>query len=190
MWYKWTHLKNRNRVTDVKYKLMVCCCCSVTELYPSLPPEGLQHARLPCPSLSPKVCSTHVHWGSDIIQPSHPLLSPSPALNFPQHQGLFHWIGSSHQVALWSFSFRISPSSEYSGLISFRIDWFDLLAVQGTLKSLLQHRSLKASIFWHSGFFMVQLSHLYMTTRKTIALTRCTFVSKVMPLLLNTLSLS
>ena len=135
IWYKWTHLKNRNRVADVKYKLMVCYCCSVAELYPSLPPEGLQHARLPCPSLSPKVCSTHVHWVSDFIQPCHPLSSPSPALNFPQHQGLFHWIGSSHKVALWSLSFRISPSSEYSGLISFRIDWFDLLAVQGTLES-------------------------------------------------------
>ena len=87
----------------------------------------------------------------------------------------------------WIFSFSIGPSNEYSGLISFRIDWFDLLAVQGTLKSLLQHHSSKASIVQRSGFFMVQLSHPYMTTGKTIALTRWTFVSKVMSLLFNTL---
>ena len=88
----------------------------------------------------------------------------------------------------WSFSFSISPSNKYSGLISFRIDWLDLLAVQGTLKSLLQHHSSKASILWCSAFFMVQLSHPYMTTGKTIALTRCTFVGKVMSLLFNMLS--
>ena len=88
----------------------------------------------------------------------------------------------------WSFSFSISPSNEYSGLISFRIDWFDLLAVQGTLKSLLQHHSSKASILWCSAFFMVQLSHPYWTTGKTIALTRQTFVGKVMSLLFNMLS--
>ena len=88
----------------------------------------------------------------------------------------------------WSFSFIISPSNEYSGLISFRIDWFDLLTVQGTLKSLLQHHSSKASIFRHSAFFMVQLSHPYMTTGKTIALTRRTFVGKVLSLLFNVLS--
>ena len=88
----------------------------------------------------------------------------------------------------WSFSFSISYSNEYSGLISFRIDWLDLLAVQGTLKSLLQHRSSKASIFWCSPFFIVQLSHPYMTTGKTIALTRWTFVGKVMSLLFNMLS--
>ena len=88
----------------------------------------------------------------------------------------------------WSFNFSISPSNEYLGLISFRIDWFDLLAVQGTLKILLQYHSSKASILWHSAFFMVQLSHPYMTTGKTIALTRWTFVSKVMSLLFNRLS--
>ena len=85
----------------------------------------------------------------------------------------------------WSFCFSISPSNEYSGLISFRMDWFDLLAVQGTLKSLLQHHSSKASVLWHSAFFIVQLSHPYMTTGKTIALTRWTFVGKVMSLLFN-----
>ena len=85
----------------------------------------------------------------------------------------------------WSFSFNISPSNEHPGLISFRMDWLDFLAVQGTLKTLLQHHSSKASIFWHSAFFIVQLSHPYMTTGKTIALTRQTFVDKVMSLLLN-----
>ena len=89
----------------------------------------------------------------------------------------------------WSFSFSISPSNEYSGLISFRIDWFDLLAVQGTLKSLLQHHSSKASVLRHSAFFMVQLSCPYITTGKTIALTKRTFVSKVLSLLFNMLSL-
>ena len=88
----------------------------------------------------------------------------------------------------WSFSFNISPSNEYSGLISFRMDWLDLLAVQGTLKSLLQHHSSKASILWHSAFFIVQLSHPYVTTGKTIALTTWTFVGKVMSLLFNMLS--
>ena len=88
----------------------------------------------------------------------------------------------------WSFSFSISPANEYSGLISFRMDWLDLLAVQGTLKSLLQHHSSKASILWHSAFFMVQLSHPYMTTGKTTALTRWTFAGKVMSLLFHTLS--
>ena len=88
----------------------------------------------------------------------------------------------------WSFSLSISPSNEYSGLISFRIDWFDLLVVQGTLKGLLQHHSLKASILWCSAFFVVQLSHLYMTTGKTIALTIWTFTGKVISLLFNMLS--
>ena len=87
----------------------------------------------------------------------------------------------------WSFSFSISPSNEYPGLISFRMDWLDLLAVQGTLKSLLKHHSSKASLLWHSAFFIVQLSHPYMTTGKTIALTRRTFVGKVMSLLFNIL---
>ena len=90
----------------------------------------------------------------------------------------------------WSFSFSISPSIEYSGLIFFRIDWFDLLAVQGTIKSLLQHHSSKASVLWHPPFFMIQLSHPYMSTGKTIALTRQTFVSKVISLLFNILSSS
>ena len=130
-----------------------------------------------------------VHWVSDAIQPSQPLLPPSPlALNYSQCSRVF-----STELALpirwpkcWSFS--ISPSNEYSGLISFRIDWFDLLAIQGILKHLLQHQSSKASVFQHSAFFMVQLSHPYTTTGKTITLTRRTFVSKVVSLLLNVLS--
>ena len=133
---------------------------------------------------------THDHWVGDAILPPYPLSSPSPpTINLPQHQGLFKWVNSSHQVAkYWSFSFSISPSNEYSGLISFRMDWLDLLAVQGTLKSLLQHHSSKASILRCSAFFTVQLSHPYMTTGKTIALTRRTFVGKVASLLLNMLS--
>ena len=137
----------------------------------------------------PEVTHTHAHQVSDAIQPSHPLSSPSPpALNLSQHQGLFQWVSSSHQVAkVLEFqlgSFSISPSSEHSRLIFFRMDWLDLLAVQGTLKSLLQHSS-KASILWCSAFLIVQLSHPYMTTGRTIALTRGTFVDKVMSLLFN-----
>ena len=113
---------------------------------------------------------THVHWLSDAIQPSHPLSSPSPAaFNLSQHRGLFQWVSSSIRLPeYWSFSFSISPTKEYSGLISFRIDWLNL-AVQETLKCLLQHHSSKASILWCSAFFIVQFSHPYMTTGKTIA---------------------
>ena len=120
-----------------------------------------------------ELTQTYVHRVRDVIQLSHPLMSPSPpAFNLSQHQGLFQGASSSHQVAkYWSFSFSISPSNEYSGLTFFRIDWLDVLAVQGTLKSLLQHHSLKASILQHSAFFTVQLLHLYMTIGKTIALT-------------------
>ena len=125
---------------------------------------------------------SHIHWVGDAIQISHPLSPPSPpALNLFQHQSLFQWVSSSHQVAkvLELQSFSISPSNEYSGLISFRIDWFDLLAVQDTLKSLLQHHSSKASILQCSAFFMVQFSHPQMTTGKTTALTRRGFVGSV-----------
>ena len=129
----------------------------------------------------------------ELVMPSshlilcHPLLLPP--LNPSQHQSIFQWVNSSQEVVkVWSFSFSISPSSEHPGLISSRMDWLDLLAVQGTLKSLLQHHSSKASILWHSAFFTVQLSHPYMTTGKIIALTRWTFVGKVMSLLFNVLS--
>ena len=127
----------------------------------------------------PEFTQTHVHWVGDAIQPSHPLSSPSPAFNLSQHQGLFQWVRSSHQVAkYWSFGFSINPSNEYSGLISFRMDWLNLFAVQGTLKSLLQHHSSKASVLQHSAFFIIQHSYPYLTTGKNIALTRWAFVSK------------
>ena len=133
---------------------------------------------------------THPHWVGDAMQPSHPVLSPSPpTFNLSQHQGLFQWVCSSHQVAkALEFQFNISSSNEHSGLISFRMDWLDLFEVQETLKSLLQHHSSKASILLCSAFFIVQLSHPYVTIGKTIALTRWTFVGKVMPLLFNMLS--
>ena len=142
------------------------------------------HHQLPVP------IQTHAHHVSDAIQPSHPLLSPSPpTFNPSQHQGLLQWVSSSNQVAkYWSLSFSISPCNEYSGLISFRMDWLDLLAVQGTLKSLPQHHSSKASILQHSALFIVQLSHPYMTTGITIALTRQNVFGKVMSLLYNMLS--
>ena len=137
-----------------------------------------------------ELTQTHIHWVSDAIQPSYPLSHPSAfAFSLSQHQGLFQWVDSSHQLAIvLEFQLQHQSSNEYSGLISLRIDWFDLLAVHGTLKSLLQHHSLKASILWSSAFIMVQLSHPYMTTGKTIALTRWTFVSKVLSLLFNMLS--
>ena len=116
---------------------------------------------------------THVHRVGDAIQPSHPLSSPSPpAPNPSQHQSLFNELTLRMRgPKYWSFSSSIIPSKEHPGLISFRMDWLDILAVQGTLKSLLQHHSSKASIVWRSAFFTVRLSHPYMTTGKTIALT-------------------
>ena len=137
---------------------------------------------LPVHHQLPEFTQTHVHRVSDAIQPSHPLSSPSPpAPNPSQHQSLssestlhMRW------TKYWSFNFSIIPSKEHPGLISFRMDWLDLLAVQGTLKSLLQHHSSTASVLWRSAFFTVQLSHPYIPTGKTIALTRWTFVHKVM----------
>ena len=137
----------------------------------------------------PEFTQTHVHRVGDAIQPTHPLSSPSPpALNLYQHQGLFQ-SGHLYQVAkVLEFQLQHQSFQWTPGLISFRMDWLDLLAVQGTLKSLLQHHSSKASILQCSAFFTVQLSHPYMTTGKTIALTRQTFVDKVMSLLFNMLS--
>ena len=138
-----------------------------------------------------EITQTHVHQVSDAMQPSHPLTSLSPAVHQPfPHQGLF-FNDSVLRIKwskYWSFSFSIGPSDEYLGLISFRMHWSDLLSVQGTLKNLFQHHSSKASILQCSAFFMVQLSHPYMTTGKTIALTRQTFVGKVTSLLFNMLS--
>ena len=136
---------------------------------------------LPVHHQLPEFTQTHVHRVGDAIQPCHPLSSPSPP-TFPLSSIR---VFSSESVLhirwpkYWGFSFSISPSNEYSGLISFKMDWLDLLAIQGTLKSLLQHDSSKASILRCSAFFIVQLSHLYMTTGKTIAFTRWTFVGKV-----------
>ena len=132
----------------------------------------------------PELVQTHVHRVGDAIQQSHPLSSPSPpAFNLSQHQGLFQWVSSLQQVAkYWSFSFSISPSNEYSGLISFRMDWL----VSKELSRVFSNTT--ASVLQHSAFFIVQLSHPYMTTGKTIALTRQILVGKVMSLLFNMLS--
>ena len=139
----------------------------------------------------PEFTQTHVHRVSDTIQPSHPLSSPyPPAFIFPSISVFFdESVLRIRWPKYWSFSFNISPSNGHSGLISLRMDWLDLFAIQVTLKSLLQHHSSKASILQRSAFFIVQLSHPYMTTGKTIALTRHTFVGKEMSLLFNMLSI-
>ena len=129
----------------------------------------------------------------ELVMPSNHLILCRPLLLLPSNFPSIRIFSSESALCIrwpeyWSFSFSISPCSEYSKLISFRIDWFDLLAVQGTLNSLLQHHNLKASVLQHSSFFLVQLSHPYITTGKTIDLTIWTFVSKVMSLLFNTLS--
>ena len=142
---------------------------------------------LPVHHQFPEFTQTYAHWVSDAIQPSHPLSSPSPpTFNVSQHQGLF--FASGGQSIGVSASASVLPMN-IQDLISLRIDWLDLLEVQGTLKSLLQLHSSKASIPWCSAFFKVQLSHPYVTTGKTIALTRWTFVGKVMFLLFNMLSM-
>ena len=155
----------------------------------TLQPHGLQHIRLPCPSPAPGAVSNSyasswwchptistsvVPFSSSVVPFSSCLQSFTASVSFPMSQ-FFSSSGQSIGVS----AFSISPSNVYSGLISFRMDWFDLSEVQGTLKSLLQHHSSKASILLCSAFFIVQLSHPYMTTGKTIALTRWTFVDKV-----------
>ena len=156
----------------------------------SLRPHGLKHTRLPCPPPSPGTClnSCLLSWWSSnhLILCCPLLLLPSifPSIRVFSNESVLRI----RRPKYWSFSFNISPSNEYSGLISFRMNWFDLLAVQGTLKSLLQHHSSKASILRLSASFVVQLSHPYMTTGKIMALTRWTFVGKVMSLFFNTLS--
>ena len=138
----------------------------------------------------PEFVQTHVHWVGDAIQPSHPLSSSSPpAFNLSQHQGLFQWVGLVHQVAkVLELQIQHQSFNEYLTLIYFRMDRLDLLAVQGTLKSLLQHHSSKALILRCSSFFIAQISHPCMTTGKTIASTIWTFVDKVMSLLLKMLT--
>ena len=165
--------------------------CSVSvQLCLTLWPHGLQHARLSCPSRTPRTCSNSCPsslW-------SHPTISSfiipfSSRLQSSQHQGLFKWVTIYHQVAkVLEFHLQHQSSNEYSGVISFRMDCLDLLVVQEKLKKLLQHHSSKASVLWRSAFYIVQLSHPYMTTRKTTALTKWIFVGKVMSLLFNMLS--
>ena len=156
-----------------------------------LQPYILQHARLPCPSPSPEVCpsSCPLHWW---CHPASHLILWCPLLLLPSIFPSIRDFSNESAVCIrWPkyliFSFSISPSNEYSGLISFKIDWFDLLAVHRTLRSLRQHHSLKVSILWCSAFFTVRLSQPYVTTGKTIALTLRIFVGRVMSLLFNTL---
>ena len=164
---------------------------SVTQSCPTLcDPMDCSTPGFPVHHQCLELTQTHVHRVGDAIQPSHPLSSPFfppsilPSIRVFSNESTLHIRWSKY----WSFSFSISLSNEYSGLISFRMDWLDLLAVQGTLKSFLQHHNSKASILQCSAFFIVQLSHPYVTTGKTIALTRWTFVGKVMSLLFNMLS--
>ena len=164
----WEFVRHRE-----EYLLLLFSCQDM-----SCRPRGLQHARLLCPLLSPGVCSNSLplsQWCNPLIL-CWPLLlfSVFPSIRvFSSESALcFKW------PKYWSFSFGISPSSEYSGLISFRIDWMNLLDVQGTLKRLLQHHSSKASVLWCSAFFLVQLSHPYMTTGKTVAFTILTCEAK------------
>ena len=156
----------------------------------SLRPNGLQHARPPCPSPTPGVHPNPC----PLSQWCHPTISSCRSLLLlPSVFSSIRVFSNESTLCIrwpnyWSFNFSISPSNKHPGLIPSKMDWLDLLAVQGTLKSLFQHHISKASILWHSALFIVQLSHPYMTTGKTIALTRRTFVGKVMPLLFNMLS--
>ena len=157
---------------------LVAVHCSITQSCSILcDPMDCSMPGFPVLYHLPEFAQAYVHWVIDVIQPSHPLSSPSPPSIFPSIR-----VFSSESVLhirwpkYWSSSFTISPSNEYTGLISFRMDWLDLLAVQGTLKSLLQYHSSKASVLWHSASFIVHLSHPYMTTGKTIAFTRQAFL--------------
>ena len=170
--------RNRNSFSLVQFSSVTQSCLTLCDpMNRSTPGLPVHHQLL-------EFTQTHVHRVGDAIQPSHPLSSPSPpAPNPSQHQSLFQWVTLCMKWPKYSsFSFSIIPSKEIPGLIPFRMDWLDLLAVQGSLKSLLQHHSSKALILWRSAFFTAQLSHPYMTTGKTIALTRRTFVGKVMTL--------
>ena len=154
---------------------------SVAQLFPTLcNPMNCNTPGLPVCHQHPEPTQTHVYWAGDVIQPSHPLSSPSlPALNLSQHQGLFKWVSSFHQVAkILEFQLKHQPF-QWTPKTDLLLDGpVGSHAVQGTLKSLLQHHSSKASVLRHSAFFIVQLSHPYMTTGKTIALTRCTLLTK------------
>ena len=156
-------------------------CCSVTQSWPTLCNcMNFSTPGFPVLHRLPKLAQTHVYWVCEAIQSSHSLSSPSPpAFNLSQHQGLFKWVSSLRQVAkVLELQLKHRSFQEIFRVDFLKVDWFDLLAIQGTLKSLLQHHSSKASIHWHSAFFIVQLSHPYMTTGKTIALTRWTLLAK------------
>ena len=170
--------------SEYQFSLVQLCLTLCDPMACSTPGLPVHHQLLE-PTQTPVYCV------GDAIQPSHPLSSPSPpAFNLSQHQGLFQWVNSSHKVAK-VLELQLHQSFQWIfRMISFRMDWLALLAVQGTLKSLLQHYSSKASILWHSTFFIVQCSHPYLTIGKTIALTRQTFVGKVMSLLFSMLSRS
>ena len=164
----WKHISSKNLVKNGHQFSSVRFSCSVVSN--SLQPHGMQHARLPCPSPTARAYSNSGRsrqWCHPTISSSVvplPTLSIFPSIRVFSSESVLH----TRWPEYWSFSFSISPSNEYSGLISFRIDWLDLLAVQGTLKSLLQHHSSKTSILWCSAFFIVQLSHPYMSTGKTM----------------------
>ena len=165
--------------------LLLLFSCSV--MSDSLWPHSRSMSGFPVLHHFLELAQTHVHWVGDAIQPFHPLSSPPPpALSLFQHQSLFQWVSSSHQVSKeLELQLQDQTFKWIWRLISFRNDWLDLLEVQRTFKSLLQYRRSKASVLQRSAFFLVQLSHPYMTTRKTIALNKWTFVSKVMSLLFN-----
>ena len=171
-------------MSSVQFRSVIQSCLTLCDPMNCSTPGFPVHHQLQEPT------QTHVHRIGEAIQPSHPLSSPSPPSSIFPNIRVF----SSESVLrirgpkYWSSSFSISPSNEHPGLISLRMDWLDLLAVQETLKSLIPHHSSKASVLQCSAFFIVQLSHPYMTTGKTIALTRQTFVDKVMSLLFNMLS--
>ena len=154
------------------FKSFTCCCCSVTRSFQALcDPVDYSPPGLPVPHHLLEFSQVHVHWIGDVIQPSYLLLPSSPAaFNFSQHQGFFQWVGSSHQVAkVLELQLQHQSFQEYSGLIFLKVGWLDLLSVQGTLRSLPQHHSSKASILSWSAFFMVQLSQPYITTGKMIS---------------------
>ena len=175
---KFTSAMGRNQIICEYFRTLGRCCCSVAQSCLTLWPHGLQYTRLPCPSSSPQGCSSSCplsRWCyltiSTFVVPFSSHLQSFPASGSFLMSQFFSSSGQSIGVS----AFSISPSNVYSGLISFRMDWFDLSEVQGTLQSLLQHHSSKVSILWRSAFFIVYLSHPYMTTGKTIALTRWTF---------------
>ena len=171
-----------SRFSSVRFSSVSQSCLTLRNPIDCSTPGLLVHHQLL------EFTQTLVHRVGDDIQPSHPLLSPSPpAFNLSHHQGLFKWVSSSHQVDK-ILEFQLQHQSFQFRTDFLSMDWLDLLAVQGTLKSLLQHHSSKASILQHSAFFIVQLSYPYMTTEKIIALTRQTFVGKVVSLLFNMLS--